>query len=192
MEPIESSSSGYQKATYTLFQLLQDNGNDFTDHDLAVLADWANTQKTVIPNQDWKRAFALIREGADLLLRRRARSSSVPPVEPSTIASGVVVDYLALRKQIDDFSSTFYGPHSCSCGVMVVKQAAEQGGKVFTFPDTLNGAYAPHICRRSDLDKVIRREPNGQAAGTEVQRIGEHLGSPASQPLRSPAFDPRS
>ena len=46
-----------------------------TDHDLAVLADWSSTNQRNTPNQDWKRAYALLREGADLLLRRRARSS---------------------------------------------------------------------------------------------------------------------
>jgi hypothetical protein len=59
----------------TLFELLQANGEDLTNHDVAVLSDWASTQVRNVPNPDWKRAYALIREGADLLLRRRARSS---------------------------------------------------------------------------------------------------------------------
>jgi len=46
-----------------------------TDHDLAVLADWAGRLVHSTPNKNWKRAYALIREGSDLLLRRRARSS---------------------------------------------------------------------------------------------------------------------
>ena len=45
-----------------------------TDHDLAHLADWASEVKDHTPNQNWKRAYALIREGADMLLRRRAMS----------------------------------------------------------------------------------------------------------------------
>ena len=58
-----------------LIDVLQSNQNDLTDHDLAALADWAGDQKHLVPNPDWKRAYALIREGADLLLRRRARST---------------------------------------------------------------------------------------------------------------------
>ena len=55
---------------------LRDSGarGCISDHDVAVLADWAGEQKQITPNPDWKRAFSLIREGADLLLRRRARS----------------------------------------------------------------------------------------------------------------------
>jgi hypothetical protein len=48
--------------------------NEMTDHDLAVLADWAGKRAHTVPQKDWKRAYALMREGADLLLRRRARS----------------------------------------------------------------------------------------------------------------------
>ncbi|HVN79676.1 MAG TPA: hypothetical protein VMW38_11815 [Terriglobia bacterium] len=152
--------SGQQRSTYSLFNLLTDNGNDFSDHDLAVLADWANVQKQETPNQDWKRAFALIREGADLLLRRRARSSTVPPVEPSSVAAGTVVDYLELRKQTGDFASTFYGPHGCSkCGVLIVKQAIEQGGKEWTFPTLKGTGYFPHKCSLLDIAKMVDKEP---------------------------------
>lgn len=59
----------------SLSQLLQANHNDLTDHDLAHLADWATQWKDSTPNPAWKRAYALIREGADLLLRRRAMSA---------------------------------------------------------------------------------------------------------------------
>lgn len=48
-----------------------------TDHDLATLADWAAEEARSTPNYDWKRAYALIREGADLLLRRRAHSRCI-------------------------------------------------------------------------------------------------------------------
>ncbi len=57
----------------SMFELLQQEGG-LTDHDLAHLADWANEQKNSVLNQDWKRAYALLREGADLLIRRRAMS----------------------------------------------------------------------------------------------------------------------
>lgn len=81
-----------------LSEYIRENHNDLSNHDLAVLADWANGWKNLTPNPDWKRAFALIREGADLLLRRRARSTadvnnhlgSCPPCEdtPSEVPIG--------------------------------------------------------------------------------------------------------
>ena len=46
--------------------------NEMSDHELAELADWADQWAKDVPNPTWKRAYALIREGADLLLRRRA------------------------------------------------------------------------------------------------------------------------
>jgi hypothetical protein len=49
--------------------------DEMTNHDLAVLADWAGRLAHSTPNKNWKRAYALIREGSDLLLRRRARST---------------------------------------------------------------------------------------------------------------------
>jgi hypothetical protein len=48
--------------------------NEMSDHELAELADWADYHAKDVPNPTWKRAYALIREGADLLLRRRALS----------------------------------------------------------------------------------------------------------------------
>jgi hypothetical protein len=57
----------------SLLKLLQQQSNDLTNEDLAVLADWANNRKHLTPDPDWKRAYALVREGADTLLRRRAR-----------------------------------------------------------------------------------------------------------------------
>lgn len=45
-----------------------------SDHELSHLADWADTEAREVPNPTWKRAYALLREGADLLLRRRAMS----------------------------------------------------------------------------------------------------------------------
>ncbi len=64
-----------------LYEVLQSNGGEFTLHDLGVLADWASDMCKCTPNPDWKRAYALIREGTDLLIRRNARSS-VPEVRP--------------------------------------------------------------------------------------------------------------
>lgn len=59
----------------TIFEVLMQNGDEFTNADVAVLSDWAAQKVRETPNPDWKRAYALIREGADLLLRRRARSA---------------------------------------------------------------------------------------------------------------------
>jgi hypothetical protein len=44
-----------------------------SNHDLAALADWAGKQKQVAQSE-LKRPYALIREGADTLLRQRALS----------------------------------------------------------------------------------------------------------------------
>ncbi len=46
-----------------------------SNHDLSMLADWADEEARSVPNPSWKRAYALIREGTDLLLRRRALST---------------------------------------------------------------------------------------------------------------------
>jgi hypothetical protein len=73
----------------SLFSLLSAHNNDFSNHDLAVLADWAHAGQKDTPNPDWKRAYALIREGADLLLRRRARSSETPDVPALTDVGGL-------------------------------------------------------------------------------------------------------
>ena len=58
-----------------LFELMNAQRNNLTPHDIAVLADWASEEAKKIPNKEWKRAYSLIREGADLLLRRQARST---------------------------------------------------------------------------------------------------------------------
>lgn len=47
--------------------------NDLDEHDLACLADWAHERSRMVGHPDWKRAYSLIREGSDLLLRRSAR-----------------------------------------------------------------------------------------------------------------------
>jgi hypothetical protein len=60
-----------------LTSILARYDGDFTDHDLATLSDWASEKVHTVPNPDWKRAYALLREGSDLLLRRRAKSREV-------------------------------------------------------------------------------------------------------------------
>jgi hypothetical protein len=48
------------------------NAEDCIDnHDIAVLAKWAGQQRKTAPNSDLKTAFALMQQGADLLLRQR-------------------------------------------------------------------------------------------------------------------------
>jgi hypothetical protein len=58
----------------TMLQLLHDNQGTLTNTDLAQLADWASNRAKLpafADDKDRKRAFSLIREGADLLLRQR-------------------------------------------------------------------------------------------------------------------------
>lgn len=137
----------------SLFELIatnQQQGYDgFTNHDVAVLADWANGQKQGVQHPEWRRAYALIREGADLLLRRRARSTT------EIIASGKQIDYPELRSAIDDFNSTFYGPHDCPhCGLEVVRRAMEQGGEYFEHHIDTAPAWCLHRC---DPNKISQR-----------------------------------
>ena len=58
-----------------IFELLLSQHDDFTDHDLATLADWAAKKVHDGMNSEWRRPYSLLREGADLLLRRRAKSA---------------------------------------------------------------------------------------------------------------------
>jgi hypothetical protein len=73
-----------------LYQILTENGGDLTDHNVAVLSDWAADMARSVPNPSWKRAYALIREGADLLLRRRARSTARETEGVFTSSTGTV------------------------------------------------------------------------------------------------------
>jgi hypothetical protein len=43
-----------------------------SQHDLGALAEWANKQKHLALDPDFKKCYAMIREGADTLLRKRA------------------------------------------------------------------------------------------------------------------------
>ena len=65
-------------------------------------------------------------------------------------------DYPELRKQINDFESTFYGPHSCElCKATIVKMAAEQGGHAYNVPAVTGGKYTPHACPEQATDPFI-------------------------------------
>ena len=58
----------------TMLQLLNSNNGNLTKTDLAQLARWASDLARLSPpddNKEHKRAYSLIREGADLLLRHR-------------------------------------------------------------------------------------------------------------------------
>ena len=68
-------------------QMLIGYTNNMTDQQVSELADWADYHAKHIPNPSWKRAYALIREGADLLLRRRAAIQNDPPVEPGGVCA---------------------------------------------------------------------------------------------------------
>jgi hypothetical protein len=63
-----------EEVVMSLATLLKEN-NDLTNHDLAVLADWANRRKLAVKDTERRRAFSLIREGADTLLRQRVQSN---------------------------------------------------------------------------------------------------------------------
>lgn len=68
---------------------------------------------------------------------------------PNPVKTTKPTDYPELRKQINDFESIFYGPHSCgTCGAMIVKMAIEQGGHAFSVPaaNEVAGKYRPHVC----------------------------------------------
>ena len=54
-----------------VIEMLIGHTNEMTDKQLSQLAEWADYHAKDVPNPAWKRAYALIREGADLLLRER-------------------------------------------------------------------------------------------------------------------------
>ena len=82
----------------SLFTVLQAQGKDLSNHDLSVLADWANDGTRNTPNVDWRRAYSLLREGADLLLRRRAQSTDNPSHECDIALDGKVTVTLCKHK----------------------------------------------------------------------------------------------
>lgn len=53
--------------------------NRYSDKDLATLADWATDMIVEHPNPAWKKAYSLLREGADTVLRRRAATRETTP-----------------------------------------------------------------------------------------------------------------
>ena len=75
----------------TLSALLQANGNDLTNQDLAALADWAVQKQRESKNPEWKRAYALVREGADTVLRRRASEVVIAAMQTPAESNGQAV-----------------------------------------------------------------------------------------------------
>jgi hypothetical protein len=59
-------------------QILIGYTDAMTDKQVSELAEWADYQARVFSNPRWKRGYALIREGADLILRRRAGADNDP------------------------------------------------------------------------------------------------------------------
>jgi len=58
------------------------------------------------------------------------------------------IDYPELRKQLNDYKSTFYGPHQCEgCGVYdVIRKAHRQGGESWESSRSDPHVYIPHHC----------------------------------------------
>lgn len=68
------------------------------------------------------------------------------------------IDYPVLRAQLDDYSSTFYGPHSCTgCGTDIVKKAFEQGAQSWESSPfrEKGGLFIPHHCTHVYLFKSL-------------------------------------
>jgi hypothetical protein len=63
-------------------EMLIGYADEMSSQDVSCLAEWADYHAKGTPNCDWRRAYALIREGADLLLRRRALIGFNPEYEP--------------------------------------------------------------------------------------------------------------
>jgi hypothetical protein len=81
----------------TMGELLEAKGG-LSDHDLATLADWAGAMNRSALDPSWKRAYALIREGCDLLLRRRAKSTCA--IEDATGYTGKCTDNLRMLSRV--------------------------------------------------------------------------------------------
>lgn len=46
---------------------------EYTDAELAAIADWAETKEREDPAPDWKKAYGAIRQGVDWLIRARIK-----------------------------------------------------------------------------------------------------------------------
>jgi hypothetical protein len=104
---------------------------EMSSQDVAHLSDWADHHARTVPNPTWKRAYALIREGCDLLLRRRAMTDEwvtkdfvkpisklynphVHTVMPDGSAPSCIIchpDLLAVEKESVPNLNNTNGPH---------------------------------------------------------------------------------
>jgi hypothetical protein len=72
-----------------------------------------------------------------------------------------LVDYPTLRKQTNDYNSTFYGPHRCEgCGSynLIVKRSMQEGPGSWEEHEGENGSgsvYTPHHCTHINLFKRL-------------------------------------
>jgi hypothetical protein len=82
---------------------------------------------------------------------------------PAQKATGIPVqsqtpDYADLRAQLDDYTSPFYGPHSCAgCGKEIIKKALELGGTTYEERDPNLGLprYELHQCSGQNPKRVV-------------------------------------
>lgn len=66
-------------------------------------------------------------------------------------------DYADLRKQLNDYKSTFYGPHRCDgCGMYdVIRKAYDQGAESWEGSRPNPRVYIPHHCSHVLLFKKL-------------------------------------
>lgn len=96
--------------------------DEMTDQSLAELADWADYHAKDVTNPTWKRAYALIREGSDLLLRRRALTrnedeKAALAAASHPIAKGVIQPAPQAEHSTDCAAIWPHAPHIDLCGM---------------------------------------------------------------------------
>jgi hypothetical protein len=87
--------------------------DEMSSQDVAHLSDWADHHARTVPDPTWKRAYALIREGCDLLLRRRAMATENDGWEenPSVAAKKAIRDEMfPVTRSVPNLNNT-NGPH---------------------------------------------------------------------------------
>lgn len=69
-------------------------------------------------------------------------------IKAATVPQSQTPDYHELRAQLNDYHSTFYGPHECECEatpILVIRRALEQGGEMWARRDG-PPHYELHVC----------------------------------------------
>jgi len=122
------------------------------------------------PEQRTKHCFDFMyaEEGDDFdpWKKKKVFQMQSPKPLPDGETTTGTVDYPELRKQLNDYESTFYGPHPCAvCGRTIMRQAIEQGAAEYEERDPNLGPpqYQPHVHAESkpsgaDLDKAAEDE----------------------------------